>query len=285
MSSRVDLLSLSTTPLRVVHKSKFVVMMLQPGTMDLSIEGAPTERIEYMAGDIAVCCRPVVALAQSRDRIRGLRFAVSDVHLSEAAGEAGREIELQTIHRFKDSRIRALMTAVNIERASGFPSGDLFLQSIEVALSAVLVQTKSLSMKALGPIKGGMSDICRRNVIDFVRSRISEDISLADMAAVAGLSTTHFSHIFKKSVAQSPHQFLLHQRVQYAKELLSSSDLRVLDISLACGFKTQQHFARIFRKTCGLTPTEYQRLKLCKRLRPSYVKSSGSSVGLRPRGR
>jgi AraC family transcriptional regulator len=278
MSSRVDLISLSTKPFRLVHESQFVVMMLQPGTMDLSIDGHPRERLEYMAGDIALCRRHIVGLAESPDRMKKLRFELSDLHLSEAAGDANREIELQSIPKLKDPRIRALMTAVNIERASGFPSGQLFLQSIEVALAAVLVQTYSLSMKARRPIKGGLSDVGRRNVIDLVRSRISEDISLADMAAVTGLSITHFSHIFKKSMGESPHQFVLQQRVQCAKELLVSLNLRMIDIALACGFKTQQHFARIFRKVCGLSPTEYQRLKLSKRLRDSYVRSSASST-------
>jgi AraC family transcriptional regulator len=260
-------------------------MMLQPGVEDISINGAPTERFEYVAGDIAICCRHVVGLVQSRDQMKNLRFELSDLHLSEAAGEANREIELQSIPKLKDSRIRALMTAVNIERASGFPSGQLFLESIEVALAAVLVQTYSLSTSPKRRINGGLSDIGRRDVIDFVRSRISEDVSLADMAAVTGLSITHFAHVFKKSMGASPHQFVLQQRVQYAKELLMSLDLRVIDIALACGFKTQQHFARIFRKMCGLSPTEYQRLKTGKRLRESYIRSATGLSSLRNRTR
>jgi AraC family transcriptional regulator len=278
MSSRVDVISLSAKPLRVVHESQFVVMMLGPGAMDLSIDGGPTERFEYIAGDIALCCRQVVGLVQSRDRISGLRFELSDFRLSEAAGEVNREIELPRNPKLKDPRIRSLLTAVNIERASGFPSGQLFLQSIEVALAAVLVQTYSLSMKARRRIRGGLSDIGRRNVVDFVRSRISEDISLTDMAAVTGVSTAHFSHIFKNSMGESPHQFVLQQRVQHAKELLGSLNLRVIDIALACGFKTQQHFARIFRQICGLSPTEYQRLKLTRRLRNSEVGSCANSA-------
>ncbi len=278
MSSRVDLISLSTKPLKLVHESQFVVMMLRPGAMDLSIDGGPPARLVYMAGDIALCRRHVVGLVESPDQMKKLRFELSDLHLNEAAGEANREIELQSIPKLKDPQIRALLTAVNIERASGFPSGQLFLQSIEVALAALLVQTYSLSMKARRPIKGGLSDVGRRNVIDLVRSRISEDISLADMAAVTGLSITHFSHIFKKSMGESPHQFVLQKRVQCAKELLVSLNLRMIDIALACGFKTQQHFARIFRKVCGLSPTEYQRLKLSKRVRDSYVRSPASST-------
>jgi AraC family transcriptional regulator len=281
MSSRVELVSLSDKPLKVVHESQYVVMVLQPGAIDfLSVDGAPTEQFEYVRGESALCCRQVPALIQSHDQVRGLRFEVSDFHLSEAAGKVNREIELRNVHKLRDPRITALMTAVNFERASGFPSGRLFLQSIEVALAAILIQSYSLSIKARRPIKGGLSDVGRRNVINFVRSRISEDLSLVDMAAVTGLSVTHFSHAFKKSMGKSPHQFVLQQRVQCAKELITSSNLRMIDIALACGFKTQQHFARIFREMSGLSPTEYQRLKSGKRLRYSYVNSSANSASL-----
>lgn len=266
MASSVDLISLSTKPFQLAHESQYIVMMLQPGAMNLSIEGGSTESLEYAMGDIALCRRHVVGRAYSRDHLQKLRFELSDVRLSEAAGEVNREIELQSFPRLKDSRIRALMTAVNIERASGFPSGQLFLQSIEVALAAILVSTYSISAKDRRPIKGSLSDISRRNVIDLVRSRIGDDISLADMAVVTGLSITHFAHTFKRSMGESPHQFVLRQRVQCAKELLLSSNLRMIDIAVACGFKTQQHFARVFRKMCNLSPTEYQRHLRTKRL-------------------
>jgi hypothetical protein len=72
MSSRVDLISLSTKPLRVVHESQYVVMILKSGTMDLSVDGAATKRLEYVAGDIALCRRHVVGLVQSRDRMKKL---------------------------------------------------------------------------------------------------------------------------------------------------------------------------------------------------------------------
>lgn len=282
MSSRVDLVSLSDKPLKVVHKSQYVVMVLQRGAINfLSVDGGPTEQFEYVKGEAAICCRRVPALIQSHDQVRGLRFEVSDFHLSEAAGKTNREIELRNIHKVRDPRITALMTAVNFERASGFPSSQLFLQSIEVALAAVLVQSYCFEIEAGRPIKGGLSDVGRRNIIDFVRSRISEDLSLVEMAAATGLSVTHFSHAFKKSMGKSPHQFVLQQRVQCAKELIGSLNLRMNDIALACGFKTQQHFARVFREMSGLSPTEYQRLKSGKRFRYSYVNSSANSASLR----
>jgi AraC family transcriptional regulator len=46
--------------------------------------------------------------------------------------------------------------------------------------------------------------------------------------------------------------------VERAKEILRTPEMRVLDVAVACGFKTQQHFARVFRQMCGVSPTEYR---------------------------
>jgi AraC family transcriptional regulator len=45
--------------------------------------------------------------------------------------------------------------------------------------------------------------------------------------------------------------------------MLRAAEMRVLDVAVACGFKTQQHFARVFRQLCGASPTEYRREFLC----------------------
>jgi AraC family transcriptional regulator len=65
--------------------------------------------------------------------------------------------------------------------------------------------------------------------------------------------------MFRKSTGESPHRFVLRHRVERAKEMLRAADARVLDVAVACGFKTQQHFARVFRRMCGVSPTEYRR--------------------------
>jgi AraC family transcriptional regulator len=65
--------------------------------------------------------------------------------------------------------------------------------------------------------------------------------------------------MFRKSTGETPHQFVLRLRVERAKEMLRAAEPRILDVAVACGFKTQQHFARVFRHVCGLSPTEYRR--------------------------
>jgi AraC family transcriptional regulator len=64
--------------------------------------------------------------------------------------------------------------------------------------------------------------------------------------------------MFRKSIGETPHQFVLRQKIERAKDILREDGPRVLDVAVACGFKTQQHFARVFRQICGASPTEYR---------------------------
>jgi len=91
-----------------------------------------------------------------------------------------------------------------------------------------------------------------------IHSHLDRDLSLAELAAAAGLSTGYFSQMFRTATGQSPHQFVLAARIERAKSLLKGSQ-RVIDVALRCGFKTQQHFSRVFRKMCDVSPTEYRR--------------------------
>jgi len=106
--------------------------------------------------------------------------------------------------------------------------------------------------------RGGLGPACLRRVKELVNEKIEEELHIDEMAELAGLSTAHFSQMFRRSTGESPHQFLLRQRVERAKEMLRTPGIRVLDVAIACGFKTQQHFARVFRRLCGASPTEYR---------------------------
>jgi AraC family transcriptional regulator len=64
--------------------------------------------------------------------------------------------------------------------------------------------------------------------------------------------------MFRKSTGETPHQFVLRQRLERAKAMLRAPCTRVLDVAVACGFKTQQHFAQVFRDVCGISPTRYR---------------------------
>jgi AraC family transcriptional regulator len=250
---------ITAEPRQIVYDTQVVAMMLQPGTIEVGFGRSPMGRFEYAAGGMVLCRRHVNALVRSDEGIWALSFEISDVALREIAEEKNAEVELQSSSRLEDPRIGALMAAANAERAAGFPSGRLFLESVEMALAAVLVRGYAVARYSLRRNRGGLSPARLRNVTEFIRSQIGEDLSLQKMAEVAGLSVTHFSSMFRESVGESPHQFVLRQRVQHGKELLRAREMRMLDVAMECGFKTQQHFARVFRNMQGASPKEYRR--------------------------
>src|SRR5260370_31533590 len=88
---------------------------------------------------------------------------------------------------------------------------------------------------------------------------MEDDFSLDEMAQSVELSRAHFARMFRKSTGETPHEFVLRQRIERAKTMLRQAQTRVLDVAVACGFKSQQHFARVFRQLCGTSPTEYRR--------------------------
>jgi AraC-like DNA-binding protein len=95
-------------------------------------------------------------------------------------------------------------------------------------------------------------------VLEYVDSNLDQEISLTNLAETAGLSAAHLCNAFRHSTGKSPHQFVMHARIERAKELLTRSGLRVIDVAIASGFKNPQHFARVFRSACHLTPTQYK---------------------------
>jgi AraC family transcriptional regulator len=154
--------------------------------------------------------------------------------------------------------VAALLTAVNAERVADFPSGRLFLDSVEQAVAVALVNDHAVRRPSPRTYRGGLTPSRLRKVTELVEAKIDDDLSLEEMAESVELSRAHFSQMFRKSTGQSPHQFVLRHRVEHAKEILRSEELRVLDVAIACGFKTQQLFARVFRQMCGISPREYR---------------------------
>src|SRR5262249_15826418 len=191
--------------------------------------------------------------------VEHLILTISDSALKAASEGASDNLDLPHEPRLLDKRLAALMTAVNAERIAGFPSGQLFLDSVEQAIASILVVGYAVRQRPARKYRGGLGPARLRRIREFVDANLQEEFSLKEIAESVGLSTAHFSQMFRKSTGESPHQFVLRQRIERGKEMLRAPEGRILDIAIACGFKTQQHFARVFRKLCGASPTEYRK--------------------------
>jgi len=98
-----------------------------------------------------------------------------------------------------------------------------------------------------------------RRVQTLVEQNLVRPLTLRDMAAAAGLSRMHFAAQFKAATGCSPHHYLLCQRVEAAKMLLSGTDLPLVEIALDVGFSAQAHFTTVFKRLVGETPARWRR--------------------------
>src|SRR5215469_8084293 len=133
--------------------------------------------------------------------------------------------------------------AMLAEMVAGFPSRRLFLDSIEQAMAIALVKNHAGRHRPAQLYRGGLGAARLRKIKELVHAKMEEDMGLDEMAQSVGLSTAHFARMFRKSTGETPHQFVRRQRIERAKAMLRAPDARVLDVAVACGFKTQQHFA------------------------------------------
>jgi len=91
---------------------------------------------------------------------------------------------------------------------------------------------------------------------------LAEPISVADMAARAHLSPSHFTAVFRQRFGMSPHQYLVHLRIQRAQELLHTTDHSLAQIAELCGFADVHHFTKVFRRATHIAPGAYRKLGL-----------------------
>jgi AraC family transcriptional regulator len=187
-----------------------------------------------------------------------LQISISDAALMATSDEANGKVELCPYCKFADPVLAALAAAVNAEMITGFSSGRLFLDSVEQAIAVALVNGYAVRRRSVKTYRGGLGSVRLRRIKELVDAKLGDDLSLDEMAQSVGLTTAHFARMFRQSTGETPHQFVLRQRVERAKAMLRAPDTRVLGVALACGFKTQQHFAQVFHDVCGVTPTEYR---------------------------
>lgn len=95
-------------------------------------------------------------------------------------------------------------------------------------------------------------------VVDYINKNYAEVITLDSIARVAGFSKYYFSRLFTKYTGTPFSQYLLHKRISVAAQLLCSTQLPIVQVSMQSGFSSLSTFNRTFKELHGCTPTEYR---------------------------
>ncbi len=95
-------------------------------------------------------------------------------------------------------------------------------------------------------------------LLEFIEKSFMKPITLADMAQVSGMSSSHFSALFHDFFRQPPIEYLNAYRIERACLFLINSDIPVTEVADRCGFNDSAYFAKVFKKYKNITPKKYR---------------------------
>ncbi|WP_426610392.1 helix-turn-helix domain-containing protein [Bradyrhizobium sp. McL0616] len=138
-------------------------------------------------------------------------------------------------------------------------AGPCFADSLGLAVGLRLVELACGAEEALANGKLARPQITR--VVSYIEDNLAQALCLLELSEVAGLSRVQFVRQFKQATGQPPHAYILQRRIERAKALLKNSDSTIVGVALDLGFCNQNHFARVFSKTVGMTPGRWRSLQ------------------------
>lgn len=167
-------------------------------------------------------------------------------------------VEIDSRVMFADSTILHIAQLFKSEIFNGGLAGKIYTESLRNLLAVHLLRNYSSSSSKPALQNGPLSQVQINQLRDFIEDRLTEDLTIADLAAVVHLSPFYFARTFKAATGQPPHRYITQQRMERAKFLLSVTRLPVAEIAYQVGFENKSHFNAQFRKATGTTPKAYR---------------------------
>lgn len=154
----------------------------------------------------------------------------------------------------QDGLIYQIGLALQAELRSQHSNGRLYAETMANSLAVHLLRHYSTQEQRTVNCKGKLSQRELRLVLDYINDYLEHELSLSELAAIAQLSQYHFCRAFKQTIGVSPHQYVIQQRVERAKQVLKQGEMTIGEAAIACGFTHQSHLHRHFKRLIGVTP-------------------------------
>jgi AraC family transcriptional regulator len=154
----------------------------------------------------------------------------------------------------RDPLLESLLAALSVEMRAGASA----LPSLYAEHVAGLAMSHLVRASGRAPAAGGSWQARLHVVLEFIEENLERDISLSELAALAGTVPDVLARNFRRQLGIPPYRYLMERRVRRAEVLLAAGESSIAEIALAVGFASQSHFTTQFRKLSGLTPAAYR---------------------------
>ena len=239
--------------------SHLIAMHFRPAKLEWFLGGHP-QTMRMRRGSLDIIPRGTLLGGYSRDETEFLMLALDPCVVERVAGESGAAERVVLVRHLgiRDPQIEHICLALKAELETGCPSGRLYGDALATGLAARLLGKYSARIPAAQNHNTNLPPYKLRRVIEYINDNLTENLTLAELAAVAFMNPHSFSRAFKQTTGTPPHRYVINCRVERAKTLLADDELPLVEVGLSVGFQTQSHFTTLFHRLTGVTPKAFR---------------------------
>jgi len=238
-------------------KNTIISIHVGPSVQVSCRRGSVRHRGTAVHGDIDIIPPGTPSAWELKDKDTALVLSLSPDLLSTVAEHYNLDpsrIEIRNRFQVRDPQLENIAWALKAEMENGYPCGRIYVDSLAVSVAARLLRFHSSSLVEPELKNRRLSNRKFRQVLDYIEANLDQNISLADIAGVAGLSVSHFKSLFRESAGVPAHQYLIRRRVERAKHLIAEDKMPISQVAFETGFAHQSHLARHMRRLLGVSP-------------------------------
>lgn len=243
----------------------FLVVVYTAGATSMNRRCGGSWQSDYVsAGSVSLLTRAAPSHWRWSEAIRTCHVYLSPSEVAKVASEVFerevQEVSFRDVLRVEDPLLENIAARLSEEARCGGLGGRLYAEALRnqtcVHLLRHYADVEFSHIRSHGGLSAHQCQLLRQ----FIEESLHVDISLGELASIAGLSTFHFSRKFRTTFGCPPYSYILQQRLERAKRQLSDRRTPIKVVAINCGFSDQSHMNRVFRKFLDVTPAEYRRL-------------------------
>jgi len=243
---------------------QYMVVVYQNGASPMNRRCTGDWRLERVApGSISLLTHAAQSHWRWSEDIEVTHLYLSPQAVKDIAAEAYertvRHVDLLDVLRTDDPVLCGIAASLTREAQAGGLGGRLYVESLRNQACVHLLRHYADVAFREPVTTGGLSQVQRRLLAQYIDDNLDRNISLADLAGVVQLSVFHFMRKFRAEFGCPPHAYVTQQRIELARRQLARRDIPLKVVAANCGFADQSHMTRLFGRLLGTTPAEYRR--------------------------